>query len=107
VHHHGVGIHVDIALALRGYQIYSWSNRLKGNPSLREMRVRTKACLMGGVDETTFGQASPADIVQQSREAIAETNGRGFILAPGCAVPTPPESPAENLAAFRAAVVAA
>ncbi len=103
-HHHGMGIYPDLVLGLRGYQIYSWSDRQAGNPKLREMRLRTSACLMGGVDETTFSTVSPEEVAQQVKEAIAVTNGLGLIVGPGCAVPTPPESPDENLRAFRRGV---
>src|SRR5439155_13142879 len=64
-HHHGEGIYPDLVLGLNGYQIYSWSDRLPGNPSMREMRVRTTGCLMGGVNETTFGTVSADEIVRQ------------------------------------------
>jgi uroporphyrinogen decarboxylase len=103
-HHHGVGIYPDLVLGLRGFQIYSWSNRLQGNPSLREMRVKTTTCLMGGVNEVNFGEVTPDDIIRQVKETIAETSGHGVIVGPGCAVPTPPDSTEENLRAFRAGV---
>jgi uroporphyrinogen decarboxylase len=105
-HHHGKGIYPELVLSLKGYHIYSWSSRLAGNPDLREMRLKTQICLMSGVDETSFAVCSPEAIQAQAKEAISVTNGRGFILAPGCAVPTPPESPEENLLALRNAAVA-
>jgi uroporphyrinogen decarboxylase len=103
-HHHGTGIYPELVLSLQGYHIYSWSNRLSGNPDLREMRLKTQICLMSGVDETSYGTCKPEEILAQAKEAISATNGRGFILAPGCAVPTPPETPEENLHALRIAV---
>ncbi|MGC8667726.1 MAG: uroporphyrinogen decarboxylase family protein [Chthonomonadales bacterium] len=105
-HHHGVGIYPEIVLEMKGFRIYSWSNRLPGNPSIREMRVRTKTCLMTGIDETKFAAMTPEEIVAQGRDAVAEAGGKGFILAPGCAVPTPPETSQEQLAAFQRAVSA-
>ena len=68
-------------------QVLSWSDRLAG-PSLREARVKTSKCLMGGWHE--FGALSngPEDqIVAEARDAIAQTGGRKFILANGCSVP--------------------
>jgi uroporphyrinogen decarboxylase len=68
-------------------QVLSWSDRLAG-PSLREARVRTSKCLMGGWHE--FGALSngPEDqIAAEARDAIAQTGGRKFILANGCSVP--------------------
>jgi uroporphyrinogen decarboxylase len=97
LHHHGTG--------LRGYHIFSWSNRLAGNPSIREMRLKTTCCLMSGVDETTFERVRPEEIIRQVKDAIAESGGHSFIVAPGCAVPTPPASPEENLHAIRRGVL--
>ncbi|MFN8590780.1 MAG: uroporphyrinogen decarboxylase family protein [Thermomicrobiales bacterium] len=68
-------------------QVLSWSDRLAG-PSLREARVKTSKCLMGGWHE--FGPLSngPEDqIAAEARDAISQTGGRKFILANGCSVP--------------------
>ena len=68
-------------------QVLSWSDRLAG-PSLREARGMTSKCLMGGWHE--FGALSngPAEaILEEARDAVAQTGGRKFILANGCSVP--------------------
>lgn len=68
-------------------QVLSWSDRLAG-PSLREARVMTSKCLMGGWHE--FGALSngPEEkILEEARDAVAQTGGRKFILANGCSVP--------------------
>jgi uroporphyrinogen decarboxylase len=68
-------------------EVLSWSDRLAG-PSLREARTKTSKCLMGGWHE--FGPLSngPEDaILEEAKDAIAQTNGRKFILANGCSVP--------------------
>ena len=68
-------------------QVLSWSDRLAG-PSLREARVMTSKCLMGGWNE--FGPLSngPEDQIEaEARDALAQTGGRKFILANGCSVP--------------------
>jgi uroporphyrinogen decarboxylase len=68
-------------------QVLSWSDRLAG-PSLREARVKTNKCLMGGWHE--FGALSNGpeeQIAAEARDAIAQTGGRKFILANGCSVP--------------------
>jgi uroporphyrinogen decarboxylase len=67
--------------------VLSWSDRLAG-PSLREARTKTSKCLMGGWHE--FGPLSngpEAAILTEAEEAVAQTNGRKFILANGCSVP--------------------
>ncbi|MGI9252349.1 MAG: uroporphyrinogen decarboxylase family protein [Thermomicrobiales bacterium] len=68
-------------------QVLSWSDRLAG-PSLREARLLTNKCLMGGWHE--FGALSngPAEAIRaEAEDAIAQTGGRRFILANGCSVP--------------------
>jgi uroporphyrinogen decarboxylase len=68
-------------------QVLSWSDRLAG-PSLREARTKTSKCLMGGWHE--FGALSngpESAIVEEAVDAVAQTNGRKFILANGCSVP--------------------
>lgn len=68
-------------------QVLNWSDRLAG-PSLREARGMTSKCLMGGWHE--FGALSngPEEkILEEARDAVAQTGGRKFILANGCSVP--------------------
>lgn len=68
-------------------QVLSWSDRIAG-PSLREARSMTSKCLMGGWNE--FGALSngPEEaIIQEAKDAVAQTHGRKFILANGCSVP--------------------
>ena len=67
--------------------VLNWSDRLAG-PSLREARTKTSKCLMGGWHE--FGPLSngpEAAILAEAENAVAQTNGRKFILANGCSVP--------------------
>lgn len=104
LHHHGVGIYPDLMLPLEGYHVYGWSNRLAGNPSVREMRLKRTGCLMAGVNELEFGRMKPEALLAEAKDAMEESGGRAFIVSPGCAVPTPPESPEENLHIFHHAV---
>jgi uroporphyrinogen decarboxylase len=68
-------------------QVLSWSDRIAG-PSLREARVRTSKCLMGGWNEFGALHKGPVEqIAAEARDAIAQTGGRKFILANGCSVP--------------------
>jgi uroporphyrinogen decarboxylase len=67
--------------------VLSWSDRIAG-PSLREARTMTSKCLMGGWNE--FGALSngpAATTLEEAQDAIAQTDGKGFILANGCSVP--------------------
>jgi len=103
-HQHGAGIYPELVLGMGGFSIYSWSNRLAGNPGIREMRLRTQACLMTGVGEPGFGERSVSDLLQEAHDGLRDSRGIGFILAPGCAVPAPPACRAEQLGVFAQAV---
>lgn len=81
----------------------NWAMHAPGNASLADVQSKTDMAVMGGVDERhALLPASPDDVRAQVREAIAQTGGRGFLLAPGCAIA--PNTPPENI---RAAIDAA
>jgi len=68
-------------------QVLSWSDRLTGL-SLREVRLRTDKCLMGGLHE--FGALAAGDeraVIAEAQDSVEQTGGRRFILANGCSVP--------------------
>ena len=68
-------------------QVLSWSDRIAG-PSLREARVKTSKCLMGGWNEFgALSQGPEEQIEAEAKDALAQTGGRKFILANGCSVP--------------------
>ena len=68
-------------------EVFSWSDRLAGNPSIASVRKLTGKCLMGGVDETKLQERSMPEIRAEVAEAIAQAGGsRNFILSPGCNV---------------------
>ena len=68
-------------------QVLSWSDRIAG-PSLREARVKTSKCLMGGWNEFGALHKGPEEkIAAEAKDALAQTGGRKFILANGCSVP--------------------
>lgn len=104
LHHHGCGIYPENAMAIEGYAIYSWSDRAPGNLGIREMRLRTQKCLMCGVNEIGFGEAEPFELLQQARDAVRAAGKTSFILAPGCALPTPPACTEDRLRVFAQAV---
>ena len=80
----------------------SWDPTLAGNPSLAEGKSRTKAAVMGGVNEKrTLADGTPEEVAAQVRDAITSTGGRRLLLAPGCSIP--PRSPRANLEAAKAA----
>ena len=96
LHIHGErGSYFDL---LKDYDVdaLSWEDRLAG-PSLAEARRRTEKCLIGGVDHLRAVTAGPDEVRAEALDAIRQTGGRGFILAPGCTFPD--STPEANLSA--------
>lgn len=85
--------------------VVSWSIHNQGNPSLAEGRELARRAVMGGLSQrSTLVYGPPPKIEEEARRAIAETGGRGLLLAPGCSVP--PRVRESNLAAMAEAVAA-
>jgi uroporphyrinogen decarboxylase len=81
----------------------NWAMHAPGNQPLGVAQSTTAKAVMGGVDERhALLSGTPDDVRAQVREALRQTGGRRFLLAPGCSIA--PETPPENL---RAAVEAA
>ena len=95
-------LHFDIARRLP-VQVVSWSVADAGNPSLSEGRRLSGKAVMGGLGHrTTLNRGTPAEVAEEVREALADTAGTGFLLAPGCSVP--PGARQANLVAMMDAV---
>jgi uroporphyrinogen decarboxylase len=104
VHLCGSNLHFGLAHDLPA-QVVSWSIHNQGTPSLAEGRSMSGRAVMGGLGQRAsllFGP--PAEVEAEARRAIAETGGRGLLLAPGCSVP--PRAREANLAAIVQAVAA-
>jgi uroporphyrinogen decarboxylase len=78
-------------------QAFSWAAELSGNPGFREVLAATDRAVMGGIAVETAAASAPESVAAEVRQALAETGGRRFLLAPGCSVP--PETPEANLRA--------
>jgi uroporphyrinogen decarboxylase len=86
-------------------QVVSWSIHNQGNPSLAEGRKFSGRAVMGGLGQRASLLYGPATEVEaEARRAVAETGGRGLLLAPGCSVP--PRAKDINLAAMVSALAA-
>jgi uroporphyrinogen decarboxylase len=84
--------------------VLSWSDRLTGL-SLREVRLKSEKCVMGGLHE--FGALAAGEeraVIAEAEDAVAQTGGRKLILANGCSVPD--ETPHANLRRSRTALAA-
>jgi uroporphyrinogen decarboxylase len=104
VHLCGSHLHFELARDLPA-QAVSWSVHNQGNPTLAEGRTIGGRAVMGGLGQRgslLFG--SPGEVEAEARRAVAETGGRGLLLAPGCSVPTRARD--VNLAAMAGAVAA-
>lgn len=87
LHMHGYDdLYFDLAHDLPANAV-CWSDRA-GGPSLAVARQVHSGCLIGGLDEVAFAKMTEAEIVAQARDAIRQAGTQGFILAPGCAIPT-------------------
>jgi uroporphyrinogen decarboxylase len=81
-------------------QAISWNSQSPGNPSYGEAASLTRAAVMGGVDEaTTLPHGSPEDVTRAVNAALAATDGRRALTAPGCSIDH--RTPHENLVALR------
>lgn len=78
-------------------QAFNWAVDLSGNPGFREVLAAREKAVMGGIAVETAAAGTPESVAAEARQAIGETGGRRFLLAPGCSVP--PETPEANLRA--------
>jgi uroporphyrinogen decarboxylase len=81
-------------------QIVNWHDR-RAAPSLGDGRLRSGRTVAGGIDERAIATASPEAVAAEVAAAIAETGGRGLIVAPGCVIPI--DTPEANILAAVAA----
>ncbi|HET6456779.1 MAG TPA: uroporphyrinogen decarboxylase family protein [Armatimonadota bacterium] len=100
LHLHGEGIYFDMCHDLPNH-VLNWSSRLT-YPSLREARGIHQGCIANGINEMEILGKTVEEVLDEARRSIAEAGTPGFILTPGCAVPT--ETPEENLFALRQVV---
>jgi uroporphyrinogen decarboxylase len=86
LHAHGERLYLD---RLLDYPVHalSWAD-LNGGPSLAEARERTSLTLMAGLDHVRFVESSARLVRGQVARALAAGGPTGFVLAPGCSLPT-------------------
>jgi uroporphyrinogen decarboxylase len=102
LHNCGTHIYFD-QLADYPVQAISWDAKAGGNPDLGAGKKRSGKAVMGGISQkTTLRNGLPEQVREEVKQAIDLTGGRRFLLAPGCSFP--PETPARNLEAIRAAL---
>ncbi len=104
VHLCGSNLNFELAREMP-VQVISWSIHNQGNPSLAEGRKVSGRAVMGGLGQrASLLYGPPPEVEAEARQAVAETGGRGLLLAPGCSVP--PRAKDVNLAAMVSALAA-
>jgi uroporphyrinogen decarboxylase len=104
LHIHGLEIYFDL-FAQWPVDVVNWHDR-RTAPALKDARAKHKGALAGGINEwDTLAAKSRDDVIAEVRDAMAQTGGRGFILAAGCVIPV--DTPEENIRAVTEAVSAA
>ncbi len=110
-HIHGDNIMFDKIEAYPG-NCLNWHDR-HTEPDFKEARKRTDKCFLGGIMEVPYfvdgvlrynsimASSTPEEIEKHVHEAIAQVDGKGLILGPGCV--TDPKTSEENLFAVRKA----
>lgn len=100
---HICGSHIFFdQLASYPVQTVNWDARAEGNPDLREGKARSGQAVMGGISQNTLKNGVPDQLHEEVANALEQTSGTHFLLAPGCSIP--PETPAKNLEAIRKAL---
>lgn len=100
LHLHGRDVYFSL-LRLFNFQIVNWHDR-ETHPSLAEAHSLFKGVVCGGIRQESLHRGSQAQVEQEAREAIAQTNSHRHILGTGCVVYH--QSPHENIAAARKSV---
>lgn len=102
LHNCGTHIYFDQLAAYTVHAI-NWDATAAGNPDLYAGKIRSGKAVMGGISQNTVLKGGSPDQVQEEvAKAIELTDGRHFLLAPGCSIP--PETPHKNLNAIRRAL---
>jgi uroporphyrinogen decarboxylase len=83
VHCHCDALMFERLARLPGH-VWNWDDRAAG-PSLAEGRALVPGAVCGGLDQTgTLRNGTPDAAVAEMREAVAQVEGTGLIVAPGC-----------------------
>ncbi|MBE9606610.1 hypothetical protein IAI18_17230 [Acetobacteraceae bacterium H6797] len=97
------GVYME-ALADYPVPCFHWETQTPGNPSPAKALgiLPPGRAVGGGVDPRTLAYGTPAEVRMKARDAVRQTNGRHFLLGPGCSILTA-KTPRENLMALRKA----
>jgi uroporphyrinogen decarboxylase len=96
VHGHGDRLMFDRLARLPGH-VWNWDDRLAG-PALAAASAAVPGAVCGGLDQLrTLRDGTPDTAAAEAEDAVAQTGGRGLIVAPGCVLMA--DTPDANVAA--------
>ncbi len=96
VHCHGTELMFDRLADLPGHA-WNWDDRATP-PTLRYGKSRVAGAVVGGLHQwKTLRDGAPEGAVAEAKDAVAQTDGVGLIVGPGCVLPN--ETPDANVAA--------
>ena len=83
IHCHGDELMFDRLARLPGH-VWNWDDRATP-PTLAQARAMTSGAVLGGLDQwRTLRDGTAEDAASEVRDAIAQTEGVGLIVGPGC-----------------------
>lgn len=87
----------NLLLDLLDYPVhaFNWAETSPTNPRFTGVLPRTTKAVLGGLDQQTLCNGRPEEIVAQLEEALRQTEGRRYLVGPGCSIP--PNTPEANL----------
>lgn len=96
IHCHGNELMFDRLARLPGHA-WNWDDRATP-PSLREALGKVRGAVIGGLHQwKTLRDGTAEQAAAETRDAVAQTDGTGLIVGPGCVLPT--NTPDANVAA--------
>ena len=81
---------------------FNWDTQDATNHSLEQARTFTSRPLIGGISRETLLNGQPGSVADEVREATAQTEGRGLMIASTCSIS--PRCPEANLEALRKSI---
>jgi uroporphyrinogen decarboxylase len=96
VHAHGTALMFEQLARLPGHA-WNWDDRATP-PSLAAGKAQVPGAVIGGLDQwKTLRDGTPEAAADEARDAVAQTDGLGLVVGPGCVLPM--ETPDANVAA--------
>jgi uroporphyrinogen-III decarboxylase len=86
-HIHGQDLFFDECLDFPA-AIFNWWDRGPNGPSLAEVKQKSDACVMGGIDQSLVARTSCDFLITHVREGLRMGGPDRFLIANGCSIDT-------------------